>query len=104
MPENTEAQGSELSGGLGATFTFAKPKHTLSFWTHAGEKVGEFDFDQAPATFDGNVDESARIFVEAVCRIWGDDLLSIQRERYAKMVDYILREGGGTYGDLIRNA
>ena len=31
-----------------------------------------------------------------------DDLLTAERERAAQLVDHILKEGGGTYGDAIR--
>jgi hypothetical protein len=43
--------------------------------------------------------------IEGVFRVNTDDLgrmLAAEREAAAKMVDHILKEGGGTWGDAIR--
>jgi hypothetical protein len=46
------------------------PPFTIRF--HNGEdEIGMFDFSQSPATFRGDVDESARLFVEAVITQFG---------------------------------
>lgn len=45
------------------------PNYTVQFF--AGKKeIGCFDFGKSPATFTGDVDESAKLFVEAVMRMW----------------------------------
>lgn len=44
-----------------------QPTYTFTFFNSKHEKCGTLDFNQTPATFDGNVDESARSFLTAVC-------------------------------------
>ena len=40
---------------------------------HNGDKlIGYFDFDARPATFSGDVDESAKLFVDAVLKIFDE--------------------------------
>lgn len=46
------------------------PNNTVRFHTADGTVVGTFDFNQVPATFTGDVDASAKIFVEAVINIF----------------------------------
>lgn len=36
----------------------------------SGKEIGCFDFGQSPATFTGDVDASAQMFVDAVIRMW----------------------------------
>ena len=48
-----------------------EPEHTVRFFSKDGEEIGEFDFSKSPATFKGNVDESAKLFVDGVLRMWG---------------------------------
>ena len=50
----------------------------ITFYSLDGKKVGEFNFDQSPATFVGDVDASAQIFVDMVIKLWG--------ERYGKQL------------------
>ena len=45
---------------------------TVTFQGTNGEKVGTFDFSKAPCTFTGDVDASAKLFVDAVLLIWDD--------------------------------
>jgi hypothetical protein len=44
----------------------------------------------------------ARAVAELVSQNLEDRVLA-ERERCARLVDHILKEGGGTYGDLIRS-
>lgn len=96
---NTSSPGAKLN-----VSTVGKPltSNTVTFFKPNGEQVGEFNFDQTPAWFKGAVDESAKLFVNAVLKLWSESLLGDQKERLAKLVDHILAEGGGTYGDVIR--
>lgn len=43
----------------------------IGFHGPDGDIIGKFDFNKTPATFTGDVDESARLFVDAVLRLWG---------------------------------
>ena len=50
---------------LGQALELAQPSYTVSFHRD-GKHIGTFDFNQSPATFTGDVDDSAQIFVQAV--------------------------------------
>ena len=47
------------------------PNRTVQFSTKDAV-VGTFDFNQVPATFTGDVDASAKLFVEAVLNIFNN--------------------------------
>lgn len=49
--------------------TVNKPDYTVRFFLH-GEEVGCFDFGKSPATFTGDVDASAKLFVDTVLGIF----------------------------------
>ena len=90
MSEETQT-GSELSGGLGTS------PNTSSMTVGAGFGT---------VTFNGLTQEQwafARAVAALVTKDLGGSILA-ERERCARMVDHIMKEGGGTYGDLIRNA
>ena len=57
----------EIDAAASISLLPQKPDFTVRFHCD-GREVGCFDFGQAPATFEGDVDESARLFVEAVLR------------------------------------
>tara|TARA_R110000796_G_scaffold167313_3_gene284201 strand:+ start:5486 stop:5701 length:216 start_codon:yes stop_codon:yes gene_type:complete len=62
----------KLTAPLGNQFRINEsiPPYAIGF--HRGEDlIGMFDFSQSPATFKGDVDESARLFVEAVINQFG---------------------------------
>jgi len=40
--------------------------HNITFHDKDGNTIGEFNFDKLPCTFKGNVDESAKMFVDVV--------------------------------------
>tara|TARA_R110000772_G_scaffold246261_1_gene359922 strand:+ start:317 stop:532 length:216 start_codon:yes stop_codon:yes gene_type:complete len=46
------------------------PPFTVGFHNDE-DQIGMFDFSKSPATFKGDVDESARLFVEAVINQFG---------------------------------
>tara|TARA_R110000803_G_scaffold59101_9_gene117498 strand:+ start:1918 stop:2157 length:240 start_codon:yes stop_codon:yes gene_type:complete len=46
------------------------PPFTIGFH-HGEDQIGMFDFSQSPATFKGDVDGSARLFVESVINQFG---------------------------------
>jgi hypothetical protein len=57
-------------------------------------------------TFDGLTSDQwafARAVAGLVSQNLEDRVLA-ERERCARLVDHVLKEDGGTYGDLIRNA
>lgn len=46
-----------------------KPYYTVRFYAN-GKEIGCFDFSKSPATFTGDIDESAKLFVDQVIRTW----------------------------------
>ncbi len=62
MNENIDNVPSELS---------LAPDRTVRFICEDKE-VGCLDFGQSPMTFVGDADESAKIFINAIIRIWPD--------------------------------
>jgi hypothetical protein len=46
--------------------TFRDGSHIVTFFNKEGGTIGVFDFETSPATFTGDVDESAQLFVNAV--------------------------------------
>ena len=50
---------------LAQALQIAQPSYTVSFHRD-GKHIGTFDFNQSPATFTGDADDSAKIFVQAV--------------------------------------
>jgi hypothetical protein len=58
----------EFAGHLTFQGSITPPSHTITFWNHANKKVGTFNFSNSPATFEGDVDESAKSFTEAVLK------------------------------------
>ena len=57
-----------------AVLTHAPKNNSVSFHLPDGTIVGTFDFNQRPCTFIGDVDESARIFVDAICKIFNNQI------------------------------
>jgi len=47
-------------------FSAIEPANTVMFHDAKGQLIGTFDFSQSPATFTGDVDASAKLFVELV--------------------------------------
>lgn len=62
---------------------------------------GTIDFNGSKISFEGDADDSAAIFVQTLSEKW-EQRMKAERERAAQLVDHILCEGGGTYGDKIR--
>lgn len=54
-----EQPGSRTVGALSPTYTLV--------FSRDGKEVGRLDFNQSPATFTGDADESAKVFFETVC-------------------------------------
>ena len=48
--------------------TVLKPDYSVGFFRD-GKQIGRFDFNQTPATFVGDVNECAQLFVNEVLRI-----------------------------------
>lgn len=46
-----------------------KLDHTVRFFAE-GKEIGCFDFGKHPATFTGDADASAKLFVNAIIRMW----------------------------------
>jgi len=55
-----------------AEFEILDIKHdrTVRFFGADGKEIGCFDFGKSPATFTGDVDGSAKMFVDAILRMW----------------------------------
>lgn len=54
----------------GECFTVVPPEPDFTFrFTLHGKEIGRFDFGASPPTFTGDVDASARMFVDAVLRM-----------------------------------
>ena len=63
------AGGLKIAEQLSVKLVEFTPDYTVRFF--AGKKeIGCFDFGKSPARFTGDVDESAKLFVEAVIRMW----------------------------------
>jgi hypothetical protein len=45
-----------------------KPNYTIQFRGEENKLIGVFDFGKSPPTFEGGVDESAKIFCETVLK------------------------------------
>lgn len=45
------------------------PNYTIKFLKD-GDEVGCFDFSNAPITFTGDADTSAKVFIDSVCKMW----------------------------------
>jgi hypothetical protein len=43
--------------------------HNITFHNKDGKVIGEFNFDKLPCTFKGDVDESAKVFVDVVSQL-----------------------------------
>jgi len=61
----------EFSVPAGETLILTKsaPNYSVTFH-NGGVQVGAFDFNVTPSTFTGDVDESAKLFVEAVIKMF----------------------------------
>jgi len=81
-----------------------KPDYNVVF--HNGDhNIGRLDFNGGVMVFEGDAEESAKIFFDALAEKFADRLKEErenEREACAQLVDHILCEGGGTYGDAIR--
>ena len=80
------------------------PSYMLHFHKE-GKEVGSFDFNEGKMHFEGNLTESGQIFVDWVMGAFKqrlEDAVKAEREACANLVDHILKEGGGTWGDAIR--
>lgn len=80
--------------------TNVKPDYNVTFSNDKGI-VGKLDFNGPEMIFIGNAEESAKQFMEYLAQSFVGRLRA-EREAYARMVDHILKEGGGTWGDAIR--
>ena len=51
---------------------FKSPKHNskMSFYNQDGDEVGILDFSDAHLTFEGNADESAIVFMDAISTVF----------------------------------
>ena len=70
-----------------------------------GRRIGRLDFNGGVMVFEGDAEESAKVFFDALAEKFADRLKEErekEREACAQLVDHILCEGGGTYGDAIR--
>jgi predicted dithiol-disulfide oxidoreductase (DUF899 family) len=70
-----------------------------------GRRIGRLDFNSGVMVFEGDAEESAKVFFDALAEKFADRLKEErekEREACAQLVDHILCEGGGTYGDAIR--
>jgi hypothetical protein len=105
-----------------------------------GRRIGRLDFNSGVMVFEGDAEESAKVFFDALAEKFADRLkeerekereacaaiyaqfywdahaqgwqaqkkaeveaaVMAEREACAQLVDHILCEGGGTYGDAIR--
>lgn len=63
---STDPESPDFVGVLSFQGSPTPPPYTLTFYNHSNEKVGSFNFSTSPATFEGEVTESAKCFVEAV--------------------------------------
>ena len=53
-------------------FSYDKDANTsIKFYGDGGELIGEFKFSDSQATFVGNADESAQLFVDLVLKKYG---------------------------------
>ena len=77
-----------------------------NFVFHNGDhNIGRLDFNGGVMVFEGDAEESAKIFFDFLAEKFADRLKEErekEREACAQLVDHILCEGGGTYGDAIR--
>lgn len=81
--------------------TNVKPNYTITFNTNNKGVVGKLDFNGPKMVFTGDAEGSAKLFMDWLAKSFMGRLKE-ERETCAKMVDHILKEGGGTYGDAIR--
>lgn len=95
--------------GQVSTFNF-KPNYNISFHNNSeggtGKEVGKLDFNGPSLVFTGDAEESAKVFIDWIAWSFAgrlEDERKAEREACAKWVDHILKEGGGTWGDAIRN-
>ena len=95
--------------GQVSTFNF-KPNYNISFHNNGeggtGKEVGKLDFNGPSLVFTGDAEESAKVFIDWIAGSFAgrlEDERKAEREACAKWVDHILKEGGGTWGDAIRN-
>jgi hypothetical protein len=83
-------------------------KTNYNFVFHNGDRnVGILNFNGngGAMVFEGDAEESAKVFFDALAEKFADRLKEErekEREACAQLVDHILCEGGGTYGDAIR--
>lgn len=77
------------------------PNYNITFYKD-NRILGKMDFNGPKMIFTGEAEESAKIFMDQIARSFSCRLKD-ERDKCAKLVDHILKEGGGTYGDDIRN-
>ena len=81
-----------------------KPNYNVTF--HNGDRnIGRLDFNGDAMVFEGDAEESAKVFFDLLAEYFADRLKEErenEREACAQLVDHILCEDGGTYGDAIR--
>ena len=83
---------------------YAFTAYNVEFQT-AGRRIGRLDFNSGVMAFEGDAEESAKVFFDALAEKFADRLKEErekEREACAQLVDHLLCEGGGTYGDAIR--
>jgi hypothetical protein len=51
-------------------FKFPKHNSKMSFYNQDGDEVGILDFSDAHLTFEGNADESAIVFMDAISTVF----------------------------------
>jgi hypothetical protein len=81
-----------------------KPDYNVEFHIDS-RRIGRLDFNSGVMVFEGDAEESAKVFFDALAEKFADRLKEErekEREACAQLVDHILCEGGGTYGDAIR--
>lgn len=89
-----------MSNATELTKINVKPSYNVTFSNENG-LVGTLDFNGPEMIFTGDAEESAKTFMKWLAASFVGRLRA-ERETCAKMVDHILKEGGGTYGDAIR--
>ena len=83
------AQGKETS------FNFPKHNSKMSFYNEDGDEIGVMDFNGPYMTFEGNADESAIVFMDAISTVFQYRLQLEYNKGYKAGKDFTSKQTSG---------
>jgi hypothetical protein len=79
-----------------------KPNYNISFHNHAGEWVGTLDFNTDKLVFTGEVEESAKVFIDFIAKSFAKRLEEERQVERNKLAAWMIQFGFATgHGDTM---